>query len=499
MDLPGRTDGSVTGDDALVLEGIHHRFGTAIALRDASLRVRRGTIHALIGENGAGKSTLMRIAFGLISPERGAITINGVTQRLRSSADAIAAGLGMVHQHFMLVPALTVTENVALGGHGRFEIDASAARLRALAERVGLAIDPEATVDALSVSEQQRAEILKALAHDARILILDEPTAVLSPDEGAQLLRWVRRFVADGGTAVLITHKLREALEFSDDVTVLRRGQMTYAAPVASTDERTLVTALTGSAESLADGTAAAPAADRSGEAATRLALDAVSHVDGRGVTRLRDVSLSVREGEILGVLGVEGSGHRELLRILAGRITPTSGTRRLPARVGFVPEDRQRDALVPDFPLDENLAMADAGRASGLLDWKAIRSRTAQLLEAADVRADGPRAAARTLSGGNQQKFVVAREQAVAHEALVAEHPTRGLDLVASARVLDELRRAARERGVAVVVHSPDLDEVLAVATRVVACFGGRVREVNWPADRTDRTPFARALVGAD
>jgi ABC-type uncharacterized transport system ATPase subunit len=488
----------VTGDDALVLEGIHHRFGAAIALRDASLRVRRGTIHALIGENGAGKTTLMRIAFGLLAPERGTIAIDGSVLRLRSSADAIAAGLGMVHQHFMLVPALTVTENVALGGHGRFDIAANAARLRSLAERVGLAIDPDATVDALSVSEQQRVEILKALAHDARILILDEPTAVLSPQEGAQLLRWVRRFVADGGTAVLITHKLREALEFSDDVTVLRRGETTYHAPVASTEERTLVTALTGSADSLLL-VPVATHSDDDGAAVTRLVLDGVSHVDGRGVTRLRDVSLSVRAGEILGVLGVEGSGHRELLRILAGRVSPTSGTSRLPARVGFVPEDRQRDALIPEFPLDENLAMADAGRAGGLLDWPAIRSRTWQLLETADVRAGGPRAAARTLSGGNQQKFVVAREQAVAREALVAEHPTRGLDLVASARVLAELRRAAIERDVAVVVHSPDLEEVLAIATRVVVCFAGRVREVPRPADPNDRTPFARALVGAD
>ncbi len=489
----------MTADDALVLTGVTHRFGPTLALRDASLRVRTGTLHALLGENGAGKTTLLRIAFGLLRPDAGSLLVGGVERRFRSSADAISAGLGMVHQHFMLIPALTVTENVILGGRGRLDRNRRAEELRSLAARAGLPVDPSAVVDGLPVSAQQRVEILKALSHDARVLILDEPTAVLAPDESEQLLTWVRGYVAAGGTAVLITHKLREARRFADDITVMRRGETVLRVPAADTDERTLVEALAGA---LGDGNpelSGDRVAPGVGRGEPRLVLEDATYRDASGVVRVREVSLTVRSGEVVGVIGVEGSGHRELLRLLAGRLTPTSGASRLPSRVGFVPEDRLADALIASFTLTENVALADAATSRGRLDWRALRERTSALLVRADVLAEGPGSRAAALSGGNQQKFVLAREQAVAGTALVVEHPTRGLDIRASARVLSELAHAARERGVAVVVHSPDLDEVLAVATRVVACFGGRVREVPWPADREDRAPFARALVGAD
>jgi len=492
----------VTDGEALVLRDVRRTFGDTVALDGANCRVRRGTVHALLGENGAGKTTLMRIAFGMLAPDAGTLAVDGRERQFRSSADAIAAGIGMVHQHFMLVPALTAAENVALGGAGRLDHAAAAERVRAIGRATGLVVDPDARVRDLGVGAQQRLEIVKALAHDARVLILDEPTAVLAPGESAELLGWVRRFIAGGGTVVLITHKLREALGVADDITVLRRGRTVLTGMRGDLDEDAVVTALVG-AEPLAAAARGAPARaiaarDAAAESPIVLALAHASYVDERGVTRLDDVSLTVRAGEVLGVIGVEGSGQRELLRLLAGRLEPTRGTVVRPARVGFIPEDRLHDALVPSLSLTENLALADAGRLRGLVDWAAVAARTRTMLDAFDVRADHPRLPARALSGGNQQKFVVARERTVAAEALVAENPTRGLDLRAAARVRAEIREGS-DTAPAIVYHSADLDEVLEVADRVVACFQGRVREVPRPPDPTDRTPYARAMTGAD
>lgn len=475
---------------ALSLRGVSKRFGNTLALDDAQLEVRPGTLHALLGENGAGKTTLMRLAFGMLRPDSGTIETNGTVRRWRSSADAIAAGIGMVHQHFLLVPAMTVAENVSLGDRGMFhgfDPRAAAERVQRIGAETGLMLDPAARVADLPVGAQQRLEIVKALARNARTLILDEPTAVLSPSESQELYDWLRTFVASGRTVILITHKVREALAIADAVTVLRRGRAVLTAPVSGLDEAAVIVAMIG---------AAAPDDGRSiaahhspGEPV--ISIENVSVTDSRGVKRLREASIEVRAGEILGIAGVEGAGQHELLRVLAGRLVPDSGNVRIPVRIGFVPEDRLRDALIPAMTLVENLALKDAGSARGTVDWSSIETRTLKLVREHDVRATGPDADAGTLSGGNQQKFVLGRELEGSPEALVVENPTRGLDIRAAAHVLAELRSACAA-GVAVVVYSSDLDEILSIADRMIVCFGGHATPVRAEADAV-----GRALVG--
>jgi simple sugar transport system ATP-binding protein len=476
---------------ALELRGIHKRFRAQAALAGADLVVRPGTVHALLGENGAGKSTLMRIAYGLERADAGDVRVNGRVARFASPADAIAAGIGMVHQHYAIVPAMTVAENVALGGRGRLDAKGSAERVREVGRETGLVLDPDALAGSLGVGAQQRLEIVKALARRAQLLILDEPTAVLAPAEAAELLRWVRGFADRGGAAVLITHKLREALGVADDVSVLRRGRTVLATPAAQTTADALAAAMTGGWN---PGDADVRVATRSlpalGDVVLRVA--GVSVTDDRGVLRLRDASGEVRAGEIVGVVGVEGSGQRELLRVLAGRLDATVGEVQRPVQVGFVPEDRHRDALALDFTLAENVALRGAGARRGRIGWSEMARRTRALLGRYDVRAEGEGQAARALSGGNQQKLVIGREVDGGAPALVVENPTRGLDVRASAAVFAELRRA-REAGVAVVVYSSDLDEVLALADRVWSVYDGRVREV-----ALDRAAVARAITGA-
>jgi general nucleoside transport system ATP-binding protein len=491
VDLHRRTDRVVSvAAFALSLRGVTKRFGGSVALDGARFDVRAGTLHALLGENGAGKTTLMRIAFGMLRPDAGTIETDGAARRWKSSADAIAAGIGMVHQHFLLVPAMTVAENVALGDRGvirGFDPRVAAGRVRAIGAKTGLALDPAARVADLPVGAQQRLEIVKALARDARILILDEPTAVLSPSESQELYSWLRSFVTRGHTVVLITHKVREALAIADDVTVLRRGRTVLSGRSDEFGESTVVGAMIGgdaTVELQARLVASAP-----GDSV--MSVEKVSVTDERGVPRLRDVSLQVHAGEIVGVAGVEGSGQRELLRVLAGRLTPQSGTVRSPARIGFVPEDRLRDALIPAMTLVENLALKEAGRARGTLRWASYRERTEITVRDHDVRANAVDLPASALSGGNQQKFVLGRELEGSPEALVVENPTRGLDIRAAAHVLAELE-SARASGVAVVVYSSDLDEVLSIADRMVVCFDGRITPTPVEADAV-----ARALVG--
>ncbi|HEU4628738.1 MAG TPA: ATP-binding cassette domain-containing protein [Gemmatimonadaceae bacterium] len=549
--------------DALVLEHVAKRFGPTVALRDASLRLRAGTVHALLGENGAGKSTLVNIAFGHLRPDAGTLRVHGRPLALSSPADATAAGIGMVHQHFLLVPAMTVAENVALGRRGRLDLRRVAREIADVGTATGLRVDPAARVGELDVAAQQRVEIVKALVRGARILILDEPTAVLAPAEAVELLAWVRRFVDGGGSAVLITHKLREALAYAADVTVLRHGATTLAAPAASVTEAELLRAMLGAEDEweepraqtrgAADGSASSadervmaaeigvaddagpgraatstraittggraivPDADAAPGAPPRqhdrpavpaahhpssaiaiesppvvLRLDHAAYHDDRGVPRLRDVTLAVRAGEILGVAGVEGAGHHELLRVLAGRLRATSGEVHRPAVVAFIPEDRHRDALLLDHSLTENVALRGAGERRGRVRWTDMRARTAAILRELDVRAAGPAVRAATLSGGNQQKLVLGRELWDGPPAVVAESPTRGLDVRAAASVLARLR-AARDHGAAVVVYSSDLDELLAIADRVVAVHAGRVRETE-----PTRDALGRAIVGA-
>jgi ABC-type uncharacterized transport system ATPase subunit len=485
---------------ALSLRDITKRFGGTLALDGASLDVRAGTLHALLGENGAGKTTLMRLAFGMIRPDAGTITVDGTARSWRSSGDALRAGVGMVHQHFLLVPAMTVAENIMLGRGGMFggfDPRSAAERVRALGAETGLAIDPDARVADLPVGAQQRLEILKALSHDARVLILDEPTAVLSPQETQDLYRWLRRCVDDGRTVVLITHKVREALQIADDITVLRRGRTVLQVPAGAADESMVLAALLGESPGEAPGAdplghSAQPSAIRTQAAGVPvLRLADVSVTDANGVTRLKGTTLDVRTGEIVGVAGVEGAGQLELLRVLAGRLAPDRGEVTRPPRLGFVPEDRQRDAVIPEWDLVENFALKHAGTLSGVMPWDDYRARAERGVKAQDVRTSGVESPIAALSGGNQQKFVLARELEGAPEALIVENPTRGLDVRATAQVLDALR-AARDAGVAVVVHSSDLDELFTVSDRMVVCFGGTVREV-----AVDRDAVGRAMVG--
>lgn len=479
----------------LSLDGVTHAFGRVRALDSATVHVRAGSVHALLGENGAGKTTLMRVAFGLLRAQQGTITWRGTPITVRSPSDALALGIGMVHQHFTLVPTMTVAENVALGGHGLFDPRMAANRVREVASKAGLVLDPDARVQDLPVGAQQRCEIVKALARDVSLLILDEPTAVLAPAEAVDLLRWVRAFADAGNAVMLITHKLRDALAVADDITVLHRGRTVLSAAAHGTDQDRVAAAMLGGAPVLPARAAINVADGRMGAAlgSVVLSLDAASVRDASGVDRVRSATLHVRAGEIVGIGAVEGAGQHELLRMLSGRLSPTSGTRTIPESVGFVPEDRHRDALLLDAPLFENAALQGAGARRGVIDWNGFRTRTAALLQRFDVRADSADSLARTLSGGNQQKLVLGRELEAAREALVVENPSRGLDFVATDAVHQALR-VARDAGMAIVVYSSDLDEVMLLADRVFAMHDGTLIT----SEKT-REALGRAMLSGD
>ncbi|MHB0950144.1 MAG: ABC transporter ATP-binding protein [Gemmatimonadaceae bacterium] len=479
---------------ALRLSGISRRFGATLALDQASLTVREGSVHALLGENGAGKTTLMRVAFGLIARDTGVVELFERPVHFTAPADAIRAGMGMVHQHFSLVPSMTVAENLVLGGGAlpgwRFDRGAAESRVRDLSREAGLPLEPSVVVESLPVSAQQRLEILKALARNARLLILDEPTAVLAPAEASELLAWLRRYVARGNAAVLITHRLREALAVADEVTVLRRGRVALAARAQDVTVAGVTAAMLGESaarnQQEAPTARVAPGAAASAESEVVAALHAVTAHAAAERQALRDATVAVRRGELLGVAAIEGSGQHALLRLLAGRLQPVSGRAELPVATAFIPEDRLREAIAPELTLTENVALRGAGARRGIERWAGWRARTAALLAAHDVRASGPEAPAHALSGGNQQKLVLARELSGEPALVVAENPTRGLDVRATAAVHGQLRDAAR-RGAAVVLYASDLDEVLALATRVVVVHDGRVIPV----------PLERAHVG--
>ena len=491
----------------LQLRNISKRFGSVAALDQAQLNVDHGTVHALLGENGAGKTTLMRIAYGMIRPDSGTILIDGVEQKFASPADALAAGIGMVQQHYALVGRMTVAENVALVGtvarDWRYSAEQASRTVRQLGEEVGLEIDPTARVSDLSIAGQQRVEIFKALARSARILILDEPTAVLAPAEAAQLLAWLRRVADAGRTVVLITHKLRDALGVADNVTVLRQGRTVATMPARSATEESLAVAMLGSAPSaplapLAPIIATKPT--RSSPGAPVIRVDGVDIVDSRGVLRVHDATFVVHTGEIVGIAAVEGEGQVPLLQAIAGRRRVAAGRLEAPTDIGFVPEDRLRDALIEDFPLYENVYLRGAGRARGRVQWAVQRQATATLLERFDIRAAGPNVSARTLPGGNQQRLVLGRElgrelggAAAAASSIIALNPTRGLDIQATAAIHDRLL-AARDAGAAIVLYSSDLDEVLELADRVLVVAQRTVQEIPPPFDRD---LVGRAMLG--
>ena len=495
----------MTPPAALALAGISKRFGATDALLDASLDVRPGTIHALLGENGAGKTTLMRIAYGLVQPDRGTIrTGTGNPVRLTSPADAIRVGIGMVHQHFTVVHAMSVAENVALGGRGRFDRRATGMRVREIAASIGVSIDPDARAGTLGVPAQQQLEIIKSLSRDARVLILDEPTSVLAPVEVEQLMAKLRALAATGLGIVLITHKLREALAIADDVTVLHRGATVLTASAASLTEGALAAAMVGAGWSdearEAEGNVRTPRnmgeGARSAVSTTAAAPPVVRargisvHTD-REIPGVRDVDLDVHGGEIVGIAGVEGSGIRELLRALARRTTIAAGTLETADAIGFIPEDRHLEAIALDMSVMENAALRGTGARRGLSRWGTRRDQTRALLGEFDIRAPGPDTPVRMLSGGNQQKLVLARELQGPPSLLIAENPTRGLDLRATAAIHARLRDA-RDAGMAIVVYSSDLDELLLLADRTYAMFGGRLI----PTAR-DRRALGQAMLG--
>jgi len=472
---------------ALALEHIDKWFGAVQALSDASLSIRRGTIHAVLGENGAGKTTLMRVAYGMATPDRGVVRVHGRAVHLRSPADAIERGIGMVHQHFTLVPTMTVAENLALGRRGTLRSGEMGTVLGDLVSAVGSSVDLNARVNDLSVIAQQRLELVKVLTRNAETLILDEPTAVLAPAEADDLLRRLRGLADAGQSVVLVTHKLRDALRIADDVTVLRQGTISLASPRAEVNEDQLIEAMLGRRP---DGSSAATRRVSTGS--VLITARDVSIVDSRGLPRVRNATFEVHAGEIVGVAAVDGSGHGELLRAIAGRLPVTSGTLTLPTSVGFVPGDRHRDGLVLTMSLVENYLLKGAGATRGVIKWRDATAIAREIVRNFGVRVDGVGATAMTLSGGNQQRFIIGRELYGMPAALVAENPTRGLDIQATLEVRNRLVEACSE-GVAIVFHSADLDEILAISDRVLVVYNGLVREVVPDADLV-----GRAMLGA-
>jgi general nucleoside transport system ATP-binding protein len=471
---------------ALELRDISKRFGSVHALRGADFVLSEGELHALLGENGAGKSTLMRIAFGLIQPDGGEIRVHGTRQRLRSPRDARRLGLGMVHQHFTSVPALTVAENIALGAGWPVSPARLALRVRELAARYELPIEPGVRVGALPAGLKQRVEVLKALASDARILLLDEPSSVLSPAESDALLGRVGNFREAGLSSVFITHKLDEALRVADRVTVLRRGEVVFSGEASARSVRELAALMLGDA----DWSPSRRRASRDpGEIRVKADRLAVARAGSSG-SELREATFRVRAGEIVGVAAIEGNGQRELLRAVGGLIRPASGTVEAAGPVAFVPEDRSSEALVESFTLAENLVLSQGADAPWVrgpwLGWPGAVRRCQELITAFGVVASGPAALASSLSGGNQQRMVIAAALERDPAVLVAENPTRGLDLKATDEVQRRLREAA-DSGVAVLVHSSDLDEVLELADRVMVVSQGVAIELPPETSRSE------------
>ena len=477
----------------LELRGITKHFGPVQALRGADFILEEGEIHALLGENGAGKSTLMGIAFGLIQPDAGQILVRGNPEQIRGPLDARQLGIGMVHQHFTSVPALTAAENIGLTAGWSVSPGPLYRRVRDLGEQTGLPIDPASRAEDLPAVLKQRLEVLKALATDARILLLDEPSSVLSPAEAESLLTRIQSFRSRGMSAVLITHKLDEATRVADRVTVLRRGEVVHTGP-ASADPPARLAALM-----IGDPGWAPPRASHgasAGEVRVRARGLAVERSGPSGAP-LREATFSARSGEVVGIAAVEGNGQRELLRAVAGLLRPSRGELDVSAPVSFVPEDRTSEALIGAFTLAENLAMSQGRSGAWVrgpwLDWGAVERRTEELLSEFSVRAPGPRTPAIALSGGNQQRMVLAAALERQPAVLVAENPTRGLDIKATAEIHARLREAAK-RGVAVLFHSSDLDEVVELADRVLVVREGRVIEL--PEGATRQEIGARMLV---
>ena len=500
-----------SGSLAVELRRIDKRFGAVHANRDVSLEVAPGTIHGIVGENGAGKSTLMSILYGFYRADRGEIRVAGRPVALGSSEDAIAAGIGMVHQHFMLVDTFTVVENVILGAEGGALLASGSERARRELERLAreyaLEVPPDALVGDLPVGLQQRVEILKALYRGAEILILDEPTGTLTPQEADHLFRILRRLRAQGKTVILITHKLREIMAVTDRVSVMRQGRMVAHRDTAATTVSELAELMVGRRVLLqVEKGPARPGRD----------LLAVEHLrvrDDREVPRVRDVSFTVRAGEIVGIAGVAGNGQSELLEALAG-LRPAAAGRILLAGepvgsgglvrrrrgLAHVPEDRRRMGLVMAFEARESAILGyhddSSYRRAALLDWAAVSLDTSAKMNSFDVRPADPRQITGAFSGGNQQKLVLAREIERDPLVLLVGQPTRGVD-IGAIELIHRRLVAMRDAGKAILLVSSELDEIMGLSDRILVMFGGAVAG-EFPADRATEREIGLLMAGA-
>ena len=482
----------MSGDaPALELRGITKRFGSLVANNAIDFELKRGEVHALLGENGAGKSTLMNVLYGLHQPDEGEILMDGTPVRVDSARRAIGLGIGMVHQHFMLVPVMTVAENLVLGSEPHrgplLDFKSAAARTRELSERFGLAVDPDARVEDLGVGAQQRVEILRALFRGAKVLVLDEPTAVLTAQESQDLFKVLRALAADGAGVVFISHKLNEVLDVSDRVTVLRRGEKIDTVKTEGSTERSLARLMVGRDVLLR----VEKPEHKPGDAL--LEVEGISVTDDRGLPAVRDVSFQVRAGEIVGLAGVDANGQSELIEAITGLRRMDSGTVKVAGRdvtglstretldtgVGHIAEDRHRRGLVLEFTLAENLTLREYREPGftkmGWLSPRRMIARAKGLLRDYDVRGGDPNTRAASLSGGNQQKVVIARELSANPKVLIAAQPTRGLDVGAIEFVH---RRLVEERdaGRAILLASLELDEIRSLSDRVLVIYEGQI-----------------------
>jgi ABC-type uncharacterized transport system ATPase subunit len=476
-------------------------FPGVLANDRISFDVKAGEIHALLGENGAGKTTLVSTLYGLHKPDGGHLRLKGREIHLRNSRDAIELGIGMVHQHFMLIPPLTVTENIVLGMPSPREpilaLAPAAREIARLSELYGLSVDPTARVWQLSVGMQQRVEIIKALYRGADLLILDEPTAVLTPQEIGELFNVMRRLKAEGHSIIFISHKLDEVMEISDRVTVLRGGRVVDTVDTSSTDKAALARKMVGREVLF---TVDKPAAE---PGATVLAVQGLRVMDSRGQPAVRDMTFELHHGEVLGVAGVDGNGQSELIEAIAGLRPITAGhvvisgralTRfqpsdLLPLNVAHIPQDRQRVGLVMEFSVAENLVARLFGGLPfsrlGLLRWPAIRQNALEQIREFDIRVPGPEVKARALSGGNQQKVILARELAHAPDLILAAQPTRGLDVGATEFVEHRLIEQ-RSRGAGILYVSTELDEILSLSDRILVIHRGEIMGIVRPGEVT-------------
>lgn len=478
---------------ALNLSNISKSFGLVQANRDIDLEVALGSIHGIIGENGAGKSTLMNIIYGMHRADTGTITIGGTKVDMRSPADAIQYGVGMVHQHFMLIPTFTVLENVMLGSEGGLMLDEGRAqaqeRIEYLSSTYNLEVDPHALVSDLNVGQRQRVEIIKALKGGAKVLILDEPTGVLTPQEADQLFEILKVLRDDGVSVLLITHKLTEVMEITDTVSIMRQGAMVGHRKTSETSPQELAELMVGRSVLLeVDHTPAKPAE-------VRLAAVDLGYTSPQGVTELEQINFEVRSGEILGVAGVSGNGQTQLLEALAGMIPLTTGTVRILGQeirpetpgnprtirdlgLGHIPEDRHRHGLILNFESRENMILGfqdtELAGVGKLFDYGAIQQNCVDKMAHFDVRPDNPRLNAKNFSGGNQQKIVIAREFSANPGVLLVGQPTRGVDVGAIEFIHKQLLEL-RDAGCAILLVSVELDEILSLSDRIMVLCGGQ------------------------